>query len=89
MSNPEDILGMAAHLNGDTFLKRLSEKQMDYLREYLAGKIEREFGKKASEQAVDLAVLMYARGVDDAGGAFIVMWKIYQARLRAVGATNN
>jgi len=87
MNNPNDILGMAAHLNGDTFLKRLNDEQMEYLRRYMAERIEKLFGKKASDQAIDLGLEMYAQGIDDAGGAWLLMWRLYQAQQKQAKQT--
>jgi len=73
MSDPNNIVGMSSHLNGDTFLKRLDEEQMQYLRERIADFIQKRFGRNATDYAIDLAVEAYAQGIDDVGGTLVVL----------------
>lgn len=88
MNDPRDIMGMTAHLDGDTFLKRLSDENIQWMRNYIAQLIQWRFGKKATEEAIDLGLEMYAQGVDDTGGSFFLQLKRHEKRARKIARSN-
>ncbi len=62
------------------FAHRATGAEMAATRYYVTEIIEKSFQKKATEQAIELGMILYMRGVDDQGGAMLCMADILRKR---------